>query len=59
LATIGQSPGFDVKRGEWDVATRALRASNQGCIQCHTYGREEPKLGDALGVVIYVYRHRD
>lgn len=59
LAAIGSGPGFDARRGEWTVATRPLRASNQGCIQCHTTSAFTPKLGDALGVAMYVYRHRD
>jgi hypothetical protein len=56
LATIGQDQGYDAKQGEWTVAMRPLRASNQGCIQCHTSVTSAPKLGDALGVVMYVYR---
>jgi hypothetical protein len=56
LATIGQDQGYDVKNGDWTVAMRPLRASNQTCIGCHTAVDSAPKLGDALGVVIYVYR---
>ncbi len=58
LDTIGQGSGSDVKKGEWYFAMRPLRASNQACIQCHTTGSSAPRLGDALGVVIYVYRQR-
>ena len=59
LASIGPCPGSDLKEGEWSVAMRPLRASNQACIQCHTTVNGAPKIGDALGVVMYVYRHRD
>lgn len=59
LASIGQGSGVDLKRGEWSVAMRPLRASNQGCVQCHTTVSGAPKIGDALGVVMYVYRQRD
>lgn len=59
LASIGQGPGYDVKKGDWNMAIRPLRASNQTCIQCHTTVDGTPKLGDALGVVMYVYRQHD
>lgn len=59
LATIGDGPGYDVKSAGWTVAMRPLRASNQGCISCHTTSASTPKLGDALGVVMYVYRQRE
>lgn len=59
LASIGQGSGIDTKKGDWSVAIRPLRASNQGCVQCHTTITGAPKLGDALGVVMYVYRHRE
>jgi hypothetical protein len=59
LASIGQGPGSDVKEGEWSVAMRPLRACNQACVQCHTTVNGAPKIGDALGVVMYVYRRRD
>jgi hypothetical protein len=56
LATIGQGQEYDTKSGEWTVAMRPLRASNQGCIHCHASVTAAPKLGDALGVAMYVYR---
>jgi hypothetical protein len=69
LKTIGDGKGYDVRHGEWTVAMRPLRASNEGCLGCHTYGAAvaaiampgfaEPKLGDALGVVMYVYRRHE
>jgi hypothetical protein len=59
LASIGQGLGYDVKKGDWTIAIRPLRASNQACIQCHTAVDNAPKLGDALGVVTYVFRQRE
>jgi hypothetical protein len=59
LAAIGQGAGYDVRKGDWTVAMRPLRASNQGCIECHTSASYTPKPGDALGIVMYVYRRRD
>ena len=59
-----QSPtGYDVRQGDWTLAIRPLRASNENCVRCHTSGfgtlnqaTPAPHLGDALGVVLYVYR---
>jgi hypothetical protein len=45
------------EKGEWTIAMRPLRASNQSSIQCHATVGAAPKPGDALGVAIYVYRH--
>jgi hypothetical protein len=59
LAAIGQGSGYDVKKGEWNIAIRPLRASNQTCIQCHTTVDNAPTLGEALGVVMYVFRQRE
>jgi len=56
--------GYEITRGSWTVAMRPLRASNERCVMCHTVGfgtlvrdsSRNPKLGDALGVAMYVYR---
>ncbi len=58
LANIGDGQGYDTKSAGWTVAIRPLRASSQGCISCHTTPNSSPKIGDALGVVMYVYRSR-
>jgi len=58
------SAGYEVTKGNWTVAVRPLRASNDRCVMCHTVGfgtlvrdsNRNPKLGDALGVAMYVYR---
>jgi hypothetical protein len=67
-AFAGQSGnnGYDVRKGDWVVAMRPLRATNDNCVLCHTVGpgtlirddSHRPKSGDALGVAMYVYRHR-
>jgi hypothetical protein len=59
------SAGYEVNTGNWTVAVRPLRASSERCVMCHTVGfgtlvrdsGRQPKLGDALGVAMYVYRH--
>ena len=58
LASNLDDQGYSVKSGDWTLALRPLRASNQTCIQCHTTVDSAPKLGDALGVVMYVYLQR-
>jgi hypothetical protein len=35
-------------------ALRPLRASNEGCVQCHI--ASGVKIGDPLGVLMYVYK---
>ena len=65
LKTIGEGKGYDIRSGEWTVAMRPLRASNEGCLGCHIYGAAAsnglaaPKLGEPLGVVMYVYRRHE
>ena len=56
--------GYVLKRGAWTVAMRPLRATNSGCISCHTSGiasggegsKDKLAVGDAIGVAIYAYR---
>jgi len=58
------SAGYEINKGSWTVALRPLRASNERCVMCHTVGfgtlvrdrGRNPKLGDALGVAMYIYR---
>jgi hypothetical protein len=59
LASNLEDQGYNAKNGDWTLALRPLRASNQTCIQCHTAVDFAPKLGDPLGVVMYVYRHHE
>ena len=61
LLWFQKGEGYDIGKAAWTVAMRPLRASNQGCVQCHvaaTASAGDPKLkiGDALGVALYVYR---
>jgi hypothetical protein len=58
LASFQTGEGYDVRMGDWTVAMRPLRASNEGCVACHTARTAQTGLhiGDALGVVMYVFR---
>jgi hypothetical protein len=68
LASALEDQGYAIKSGNWTLAMRPLRASNQTCVGCHSYRdappfgvasgaiTPAPKLGDVLGVVIYAYR---
>jgi len=60
LASFDTGQGYDLRIDDWDVRVRPLRASSQVCVQCHVHGSggANPglKLGDALGVVMYVSR---
>jgi hypothetical protein len=57
LASFATGEGYDLRKGEWTVAMRPLRASNEACIQCHNSYGAHVKMNDALGVAMYVYRH--
>ncbi len=60
LATFDRGEGYEIQKNAWTVLMRPLRATGQTCVQCHTGGNggknEHLKIGDALGVVLYVYR---
>ena len=48
---------FSIRKGEWTIAMRALRATNETCVQCHSSnGGARLNIGDPLGVALYVYR---
>jgi hypothetical protein len=51
-AALQKTEPYNLRRGEWTVSLRPLRASNAGCIQCHT----SAKIGDTLGVAVYAYK---
>jgi hypothetical protein len=57
LAAFNTGQGYDVQEGDWTVALRPLRATNQACVQCHNSSGARVKMNDALGVVMYVYKH--
>jgi hypothetical protein len=57
LEAFNTAEGYDVQKGDWTVALRPLRASNQACVQCHSASGARVKMNDALGVVMYVYKH--
>ena len=54
--STSQSYG-DTQKGGWTVLLRPLRASNEACVQCHNAAGARVKMNDALGVVMYVYKH--
>lgn len=58
LASFQTGDGYDIHMGDWTVAMRPLRASNESCIACHNARASRPgvQIGDALGVVMYVFR---
>lgn len=56
LAAFNTGQGYDVQKGDWTVALRPLRATNQACVQCHNAYGARVKMNEALGVVMYVYR---
>jgi hypothetical protein len=51
LVSFEKGEGYDIRKGEWSVAMRPLRATDQQYVQCHSV-----KVGDAIGVAMYVYR---
>jgi len=60
LTSFDRGNGFETRKDGWNVMMRPLRATSETCVQCHTRGvggaNENLKVGDALGVVLYVYR---
>jgi hypothetical protein len=58
LETFKTGQGYDIQRGDWTVALRPLRATNAACVQCHNAAGSRVKMNDALGVVMYAYKHR-
>jgi hypothetical protein len=60
LKAFETSEGYDLKKGDWDVALRPLRASNQTCVDCHNRNvGPRVHINDALGVILYVFRRKD
>ena len=60
LAAFDRGEGYQIQKNGWSVLMRPLRAKSETCVQCHTAGsggkNEHLRVGDALGVVLYVYR---
>jgi hypothetical protein len=64
LESFQTGDGYVLKRGAWTVAMRPLRATNSGCVSCHTSGiaagsegaKDKIAVGDPIGVAIYAYR---
>ncbi len=54
LISFQKGDGYDIHTSGWTVSMRPLRATSDKCVACHnTPGL---KIGDALGVAMYVYR---
>jgi hypothetical protein len=60
---------YKSSQGRWTIEARPVRADRQDCVDCHGSGRAFPEatreanrsalqVGDALGVVLYVYARR-
>lgn len=61
LLSFQKREGYEIRKAGWTVAMRPLRASNEACVQCHladaaSTANPKLKIGDALGVALYVYR---
>lgn len=56
LAAFQTAERYDLQNGDWNVALRPLRAANEACVQCHIASGAKVKIGDPLGVVMYVYK---
>lgn len=51
------SDRYESSIGRWKVDARPVRAAQESCLKCHSSEHPDTKLkiGDALGVVMYVY----
>jgi hypothetical protein len=58
LASFQTGQGYEIQRGEWTVAMRPLRATNETCVRCHNVAGANVKMNGVLGVAMYVYRHK-
>ena len=60
LLSFDARDGYEAQHDGWNIQLRPLRATSETCVQCHTRGaggaNSNLKIGDALGVVLYVFR---
>jgi hypothetical protein len=60
LTSFDSSNSYEAQHDGWTILMRPLRATKETCVQCHTRGaggaNANLKIGDALGVVLYVFR---
>jgi hypothetical protein len=60
LVSFEAGNSYDVQKDGWKILMRPLRATSETCVQCHAGGaggnNVKLKVGDALGVVLYVFR---
>jgi hypothetical protein len=60
LVSFEAGDRYEAQKDGWNIQLRPLRATSETCVQCHTRGpggaNSNLKIGDALGVVLYVFR---
>ena len=60
LTSFDAGNSYETQRDGWNILMRPLRATRETCVQCHSGGaggnNVKLKVGDALGVVLYVFR---
>jgi hypothetical protein len=60
LTAFDSSNSYEAQHDGWTILMRPLRATKETCVQCHTRGaggaNASLKIGDSLGVVLYVFR---
>jgi hypothetical protein len=60
LTSFDAGDRYEAQHDGWNIQLRPLRATREACVQCHTGGaggnNVKLKVGDALGVVLYVFR---
>jgi hypothetical protein len=56
LEAAATSDRYEASLGRWSVDVRPIRASRAACLECHNPRDDAAlRIGDALGVAIYVY----
>lgn len=57
LAAFDEGRSQDIRLPGWTVVARPIRASKENCVRCHSASSGQTlKIGDPLGVAVYVYR---
>ena len=64
LKSFDKGNQYQFTSGKWKVDARPVRATENSCVQCHkARGANDPeaqelKIGDPLGVLLYVYKEK-
>jgi hypothetical protein len=68
LKSFDKGNEYQFTSGKWKIAARPVRASENSCVECHqarinlelgaNADQNEIKIGDPLGVLLYVYREK-